>query len=242
VATATGQHFVVNRWLGGTLTNMNTIRKSVKRLKEIETMEADGTLASMHKKEAAALNREMAKLRRTVTGITGMAELPGALVVVDIQREAIAVKEANRTAIPVVAIVDTNCDPDAIDYPIPGNDDALRAIRLVCTALADSVRKGAAEYSRLAAEQAQRAAAAEAERAAAEKERAEKQKSEEPKVAEAKKPAPATPRRAAARKPKAAAAPAAPAGPPDKPAEPAPAAKTDGAGPTETQQPKGEVS
>ncbi|NQU40478.1 MAG: 30S ribosomal protein S2 [Lentisphaerae bacterium] len=165
-ATDSGQHYVVHRWLGGTLTNNQTIRKSVRRLRELEEIEKNDQFASLHKKEAAGMRRELEKLRRNLSGVANMAELPGAMVVIDINREAIAVKEARRLNIPVVAIVDTNCDPDPIEYVIPGNDDAIRAIRLVTETLSARVKKGAREYERVAAEIARKkeeAAKAEAE-------------------------------------------------------------------------------
>jgi small subunit ribosomal protein S2 len=154
-----GQHYVTQRWLGGTLTNNTTIRRGVSRLREIEALEKSDAFSSMHKKEAARLRRELEKLRRNLCGIADMESLPGALFVVDINREAIAVAEANTLNIPVLAIVDTNCDPDPVDYVIPGNDDAIRAIRLIACAVADSVRTASKECARLAAEQARRQAA-----------------------------------------------------------------------------------
>jgi len=171
-AESCGQHYVTNRWLGGTLTNNATIRNSVKRLKEIEELEKNDAFAGMHKKEAARLRRELEKLRRNLGGIAEMSSLPGAMFVVDIGREAIAVAEANKLNIPVIAIVDTNCDPDPIDYVVPGNDDAIRAIKLIATAVADATAKAAGEYAKIAAERARKA---EAEKRAAE----EKQKKEE---------------------------------------------------------------
>jgi small subunit ribosomal protein S2 len=156
VATAGSQPYVTLRWLGGTLTNNVTIRRSVTRLRQYEKEEKDGALDLMTVKEASRFGRELAKLRRNLTGITEMASLPGAIFVVDVNREAIAVAEANRLGIPVIAIVDTNCDPDPIDYPIPGNDDSLRAIRLVCGAIGESLSKAAAEYAKVAAEQARK--------------------------------------------------------------------------------------
>jgi small subunit ribosomal protein S2 len=165
-STDAGQHYVVHRWLGGTLTNNTTIRRSVRRMRELEEMEKEDQFASPPKKEAASMRRELEKLRRNLSGIANMTELPGAMVVIDINREAIAVNEAKRLNIPVVAIVDTNCDPDPVDYLIPGNDDAIRAIKLISDALGMRVRKGAREYERVAAEIARKkeeAAKAEAE-------------------------------------------------------------------------------
>jgi small subunit ribosomal protein S2 len=159
-ALSCGQHYVTHRWLGGTLTNNQTIRRSVKRMLSIEEMEKDGTLQKMPKKEAASARREMEKLRRNLCGVVNMAEPPGAVFVVDINREAIAVAEANKLQIPVVAVVDTNCDPDPIRYVIPGNDDAIRAVKLVAAAVAQTVEKASAEYAKIAAEAARRRAAA----------------------------------------------------------------------------------
>ena len=169
-AVRPGQHYVSHRWLGGTLTNSTTIRRSVRRMQEIEKMEKEDGFASLPKKEAAGLRRELEKLRRNLQGVANMEKMPGAMFVVDINREAIAVAEANRLGIPIVAMVDTNCDPDRIDYVIPGNDDAIRAIRLVTTCVADAVDHAKAEYSRIAAEQARKreAEAAEAAKAKAE--------------------------------------------------------------------------
>ena len=152
-ATEVGQPYVTHRWLGGMLTNSNTIRARVKRLKQLEKMERDDVFATMHKKEASRDRHELAKLKRNLGGIADMNKLPGAMFIVDINREDIAIKEANRLNIPVIAMVDTNCDPDLIDYPIPGNDDAIRAIRLVTDQIAAAYKKGQAEYARVAAEE-----------------------------------------------------------------------------------------
>jgi small subunit ribosomal protein S2 len=141
-AERSGMFYVHHRWLGGTLTNFQTIRKSVNRLKQLEQMQSDGSLESLPKKEALHLGREIAKLNRTLAGIKEMSGLPGAVVVVDTKKERIAVREARRLGIPVVALVDTNCDPDEIDYPIPGNDDAIRSIKLITSLLADAVLEG----------------------------------------------------------------------------------------------------
>ena len=165
-AVDAGQHYVVHRWLGGTLTNNATIRRSVRRMRELEAIEKEDQFGSLPKKEAASMRRELEKLRRNLSGVAEMSEMPGAMVVIDINREAIAVNEAKRLNIPVVAIVDTNCDPDPVDHVIPGNDDAIRAIKLISEALAMRVRKGAREYERVAAEIARKkeeAAKAEAE-------------------------------------------------------------------------------
>jgi small subunit ribosomal protein S2 len=159
IAQRTQQFYVTNRWLGGTLTNNATLRLRVKYLRELENMEKDGTFESLPKQEVSRLRREMQKLQRNLSGIADMVELPGALFVVDINREAIAVAEANRLHIPVLAIVDTNCDPDPVDYPIPGNDDAIRAIKVVVNALGATISKAAEEYSHVAVELARKQAA-----------------------------------------------------------------------------------
>ncbi len=137
-----GQFYVTERWLGGMLTNFNTIRKSVKRLNNIEKMETDGTYDKLTKKEILFLDREKEKLQNFLSGVTEMTRLPGALYVVDIKKEDIAVKEARRLGVPVFAIVDTNVDPDPIDYPIPANDDAIKSIQLITKIIADAVLEG----------------------------------------------------------------------------------------------------
>ncbi|HKS24128.1 MAG TPA: 30S ribosomal protein S2 [Thermoanaerobaculia bacterium] len=140
-ANRCGMFYVNNRWLGGTLTNFTTVRKSIERLKELESMLND-TEKEMSKKERAALEHEREKLQKNLIGIREMDGLPDALFVIDPKKEYIAVKEAKKLGIPVVAIVDTNCDPEDIDYVIPGNDDAIRAIRLFTQKIADSVLEG----------------------------------------------------------------------------------------------------
>lgn len=134
-----GQFYVNNRWLGGMLTNFSTIKKSLQRLKKIEKMEVDGTFDNLTKKEVAGLQKEKAKLEKNLGGIKEMKELPGAIFVIDTHKEAIAVAEARRMGIPVVAVVDTNSNPEGIDYPIPGNDDAIRAITLFTSIIANAV-------------------------------------------------------------------------------------------------------
>ena len=134
-----GMYYVNVRWPGGMLTNFNTIRRSIRRLKELEKMQADGTFDLLPKKEVAKLIKEMQDLERAYGGIKDMDRLPAAMFVVDTRKERIAVLEAKKLGIPVVAIVDTNCDPDDADYVIPGNDDAIRAIKLIAGALADAV-------------------------------------------------------------------------------------------------------
>ncbi len=137
-------HCVSDRWLGGTLTNFREIRKRVGRLDDLERMEGEGLLDAYSKKEGASLRREMRKIRRNLGGIRKMERLPGALVVIDQRREIIAVREANKLDIPVVCLLDTDGDPDLVDIPIPGNDDAMRGIDLVVGQLADAVAEGAA--------------------------------------------------------------------------------------------------
>ena len=138
-ATRCGMFYINNRWLGGLLTNWVTVQKSVKRLQELDEMATDGRYDLLTKKEVIKLERERKHLQANLAGIKNMRRLPDAIFVVDSSNEAIAVKEARKLGIPVVAVVDTNCDPDEVDYVIPGNDDALRAIRLFTTKIADSV-------------------------------------------------------------------------------------------------------
>ncbi len=148
-----GMFYVANRWLGGTLTNFQTIKKSIARLKELEKMFEDGSINRYSKKEALLMEREMAKLQKNLGGIKNLDELPGAVFIVDPKREHIAVKEVKKMGIPVIAITDTNCDPDDIDYIIPGNDDAIRSIRLICSKIADACIAGhAVAEERLRAE------------------------------------------------------------------------------------------
>jgi small subunit ribosomal protein S2 len=143
-AVRCNQYYVNQRWLGGLLTNMATVQKSIKRLKALDEMAADGDYAGRSKKEAIRLERERKHLQQNLAGIKDMQGLPDILFVVDSNKEAIAVKEARRLGIPVVAVVDTNCDPDEVDHVIPGNDDALRAIRLFTNKVADAVIEGRA--------------------------------------------------------------------------------------------------
>jgi small subunit ribosomal protein S2 len=143
-ATRCGMFYINQRWLGGLLTNWVTVQKSVKRLQELDDMATDGRYDLLTKKEVIRLERERKHLQANLAGIKNMRRLPDALFVVDSANEAIAVKEARKLGIPVVAVVDTNCDPTVVDYVIPGNDDALRAIRLFTSKIADSVAEGAA--------------------------------------------------------------------------------------------------
>ncbi len=137
-----GMFYVNQRWLGGTLTNFKTIRSRIQRLKEIEEMEQNGRLAALPKKEVLELLKERQRLERYLGGIRNMSRLPDAVFVIDPRKEKIAVSEARRLGIPVIAIVDTNCDPDEVDYVIPGNDDAIRAVRLLTSKIADAVLEG----------------------------------------------------------------------------------------------------
>ncbi len=141
-AERAGQPYVNQRWLGGMLTNYVTIRGRIKRMTELETMEESGTMSQLPKKEAILLRRELEKLQRDLTGIREMADLPKAVFVVDTKREAIAVKEARRLGIPLIGLVDTNADPDEVDYVIPGNDDAIRSVALICRVIADAAIDG----------------------------------------------------------------------------------------------------
>ncbi len=141
-AERAGAYYVNARWLGGMLTNFTTIRRRVGRLKQLRAMEADGTFDLLPKKEVIKLNLEIEKLEKFLGGIKDMEEMPGALFIVDPRKEKIAVAEAHKLGIPVVAIVDTNCDPDEVDYVIPGNDDAIRAVKLIAGAMASAVIEG----------------------------------------------------------------------------------------------------
>jgi small subunit ribosomal protein S2 len=137
-----GMYYVNQRWLGGTLTNFTTIRKSIARLKKLEEMKETGEYDRVPKKEALELDREREKLEKALVGIKAMESLPSAVFIIDPRKEKIAVAEAQRLGIPIVAIVDTNCDPTGIDYPIPGNDDAIRAVRLITARIVDAINDG----------------------------------------------------------------------------------------------------
>lgn len=160
-------NWVAERWLGGMLTNFSTIRKSIKHLQNIDKMEGDGTFEKITKKERLQLTREREKLRKVLDGVENMNKMPGALFIVDIKKESIAVKEAHRLNIPIFAIVDTNCDPDEVDYVIPANDDAVRAIELVLKVMADTAIEGSQKASELKAQES------------ADKERQKKEREEE---------------------------------------------------------------
>src|SRR5260370_16097617 len=142
-AKRAGMFYVTNRWLGGTLTNFKTVKQSIERLRSIEKMAEDGTFERMTKKEVLHLERERVKLEKTLGGIKNMSSLPGAVFIIDPKKEHIAVEEARKLEIPIVAVTDTNCDPDVIDYVIPGNDDAIRAIKLFTAKIADACITGA---------------------------------------------------------------------------------------------------
>ena len=185
IATQNKQPYVVNRWLGGTLTNNETIRKSIARMREIEQMEKDGSINNLPKKEVAKLRHELEKLQYNLSGIADMNDNPGALFVVDINSEAIAVAEANRLNIPVIALVDANVNPDPIDYPIPANDDAIRGIKLIAELVGITIQQASMEYSKIAAEEARKRAAAEAEAAAKAKVEAEERKARAAEAAKA---------------------------------------------------------
>ena len=137
-----GMYFVNTRWLGGTLTNFDTIKKSLDRLKEMERRQADGSYSDLKKKEQLKIEKERQRIEKNLLGIKQMTHLPGALFVIDPDNESNAVREARRLNVPVVALLDTNCDPDVVDYPIPGNDDAMRSIRLVAAKIAEACQEG----------------------------------------------------------------------------------------------------
>jgi len=137
-----GQYYVNQRWLGGLLTNFQTVQKSIKRLKDLEAMQTDGRYEKLTKKERIKLDRERESLNKNLSGIKSMTRLPDAVFIIDVKKEEIAVAEANRLGIPIVAVVDTNCSPEGIDYVIPGNDDALRAVRLFASRISDAIIEG----------------------------------------------------------------------------------------------------
>ena len=155
-AQRAGAFYVNQRWLGGMLTNFSTIRKSIEKLKKIKQMKEDGTLDKLTKKEAASIEKEREKLERYLSGIKEMPTLPGAIFVVDPKKERIAVAEARKLSIPIVAIVDTNCDPDEVDYVIPGNDDAIRSIKLITSKIADAIIEGRESLSKKLVEESEK--------------------------------------------------------------------------------------
>ncbi len=156
-AERAGAYYVNQRWLGGMLTNFSTIKKSIEKLKKIETMKQDGTYELLPKKEVSALEKERDKLEKNLSGIKEMNTLPGAIFIVDPKKERIAIAEAKKLKIPVIAIVDTNCDPDEVDYVIPGNDDAIRAIKLITSKIADAIIEGKETLSKTQAEEVEKA-------------------------------------------------------------------------------------
>lgn len=160
-AARCGMYYVDYRWLGGMLTNHQTIKKSVDRLKHYKAMEEDGTISRYKKKEILTMQKESVKLERNLGGIKNMKSLPDALFVIDPKRESIAIDEANRLGIPVIAMADTNCDPDGIDYLIPGNDDAIKSIRLITSRIADAVLAGRQKHTEQRQAAADKDAAAE---------------------------------------------------------------------------------
>ena len=143
-AVNSGMYWVNNRWLGGMMTNFDTIKKSINRLRKLETMKEDGTYELLPKKEVLKLEKKREKLEKNLGGVKNMKKAPACIFVIDTKRETIAVAEAKKLGIPVVAIVDTNCDPDSIDYVVPGNDDAIRAIKLFCTSISEACIEGRA--------------------------------------------------------------------------------------------------
>ncbi|MDF7826835.1 30S ribosomal protein S2 [Pontiellaceae bacterium B12227] len=178
-AESTNQPYVIHRWLGGMLTNNKTIRSSVARMRELQKMENDGSMDKLPKKEVSVLRRELTKLTRNLAGIANMEKKPGALFVVDLKREHLALAEAKRLNIPIVALVDTNADPDLVDYPIPGNDDSLRSVGLIAEVLGETIKAADAEYTAKAkAEREKREAAEAVEREKAKAAREERQKKE----------------------------------------------------------------
>jgi small subunit ribosomal protein S2 len=169
-ATRCAMFYVNQRWLGGTLTNFETIRKSIARLKKLEEMKEVGEWDRLPKKEALELDRERQKLEKALIGIKAMEQLPSTVFIIDPRKERIAVAEAQRLGIPIVAIVDTNCDPTGIDYPIPGNDDAIRAVRLITSRIADAILEGRGALAKEEGEEGAAEVVADSEMAAAEAE------------------------------------------------------------------------
>ncbi len=165
--------FVNQRWLGGMLTNFTTVKKSIERLKKIEAMKEDGTMSLLPKRETSALEKERVKLDKNLSGIKDMKRLPGVMFVIDPKKERIGIAEARRLSIPIVAVVDTNCDPDEIDYVVPGNDDAIRAIKLLTSKIANAVVEGRAALAKETEQEAEKARAEEKIKAEAAQEVAE---------------------------------------------------------------------
>lgn len=155
-AQRSSSYFINQRWLGGMLTNFLTVKKSIERLKKIEAMKEDGTMNLLPKREAAALEKEKAKLDKNLSGIKEMKELPGVIFIIDPKKERIAIAEARKLSIPIVAVVDTNCDPDEVDYVIPGNDDAIRAIKLLASKISNAVIEGREALSKAAQQEGEK--------------------------------------------------------------------------------------
>ena len=177
-AKNSSQPFVVNRWLGGMLTNNETIKSSVSRMRDLKQMDEDGSLSKLPKKEVSSIKRELYKLEKNLTGISNMEKKPGALFVIDIKREHLALAEAKKLNIPIVALVDTNADPDLVDYPIPGNDDSIRSIGLISKIISDMINKANKEYEIKAKDEREakeKAEAEEKEKARIAREKREKQ-------------------------------------------------------------------
>jgi len=202
-STRAGQYFVNHRWLGGMLTNFQTVQQSVRKMKDLQRKKEEGIFDLITKKEGLKLQSDLEKLERTLGGVQEMTHLPDCLFIVDVQKEDLAVKEAQKLGIPVVAIVDSNCNPTGIDYVVPGNDDAIRAVRLFCSKMADAILEGAETFQlenaeegediveamvnqAEAAEEVAEVAEAKAEEAKAEEAKAEEAKAEEAKAEEAK--------------------------------------------------------
>jgi small subunit ribosomal protein S2 len=186
-AESTDQPYVIHRWLGGMLTNNKTIRSSVARMRELQKMEEDGTMDKLLKKEVSVLRREKTKLERNLTGIASLEKKPGALFVVDLQREKLAIAEAHRLNIPIVALVDTNADPDEVEYPIPGNDDSLRSIGLIAEVLGETIKEAHEIYvakAKAEKEAREKAEAEEREKARIAREERQKKEAEEKKKRE----------------------------------------------------------
>ena len=168
-----GMPYINHRWMGGLLTNFDTVRKSLAKLRRIEQMAEDGTMNNLKKKEVSHLNKEKEKILRDLGGIREMTELPKAVFIIDSKREEIAVKEASRLHIPIIGLIDTNCDPDLIDYPVPGNDDALKSIRYITSILTDSIIEGRKLFDEAELVRKREQAASESRKAKSEPQKAE---------------------------------------------------------------------
>ena len=179
-----GMPFITERWLGGTLTNFDVIRTRLRRLEELEAMETDGTFDRMSKKEIAMIQREKRKIHRNLHGLRKMSGLPGAMVVVDPRREKTAVREAKKVGVPIIAVLDTDCDPEMIDIPIPGNDDALRSIQVLVGKIGEAIRNGQQAYQQFLAEEEKRRQDEESRADQARKQKLEDQKKRQSEQAE----------------------------------------------------------